>query len=234
MSYAEAQQVITAYQNCELSMFACIGAISLLRKVTFKKYQQKRIQLVKNFVYEHKEKFTCILETDDNWVPKILSKCNEDWFNTIEYVIHKLCDERIFTVQKTFKKYFERKQEFEEWVATTDYKEKLAEINSEYDKEAKHFEELFSEIVADPFFEEACERLENLEEEISNQAERLLQENEGMSIKEAFEQATNSCLATQRVDVPEIRETIQNNLGVTIALKTLINSFDQAFGNLLV
>ena len=52
MSYAEAQQVITAYQNGELSMFACIGAISFLRKVTFKKCQEKRIQLVKNFVDE--------------------------------------------------------------------------------------------------------------------------------------------------------------------------------------
>ena len=170
MSYAKAQQVITAYQNNKLSMVDCIVAISFLRKVTFEKCQEKRIQLVKNFVDEHKEKFAIILETGYNWVPETLSKCNEDCFNTIENVIRKLCNERRLgiTDQKTFDKYLERKQKFEEWVATTDYKEKLAEINSEYDKEAKHLEELFSE------FEEACERLENLEEEISNQAERFL------------------------------------------------------------
>ena len=198
MSYA--QQVITAYQNDELSMFACIVAISFLRKVTFQKCQEKRIQLVKNFVDEHKEKFAIILETGYNWVPETLSKCNEDCFNTIEDVIRKLCHERRLgiTDQKTYEKSLERKQKFEKWVATTDYKEKLAEINSEYDEEEKYFDELFSEIRAHPSFEKACKRLEDLEEEILNQAERLLQENKGISIKEA----TNSCLATQRVDFP--------------------------------
>jgi len=236
MSIAEAQQVITAYQNGELTMFACIGAMSYCGRVTFEKCQEKRKQLVENFVDEHNEEFADILETGYNWVPKTLSKCNEDCFKSIEDVIYYLCNERRlgFTDQKTAIKYFERRKEFEDWVATTDYKEKLAVINAEYDEEEKQFVELFSEIEDDPFFDEACERLENLEEEISNQAKRLFQENNGMSIEEAFEQATNSCLATKGVDVPEIRETIQNNLGVTKALKTLSNSFDQAFGNLLV
>ena len=236
MSIPEAQQVITDYQNGKLSVFACIGEMSFCGRVTFEKCQEKRKQLVKNFVDEHNEEFADILDTPYNWVPETLKKCNEDCFKSIEDVIYKLCNERRlgFTDQKTAIKYFEGRKKFEDWVATTDYKEKLAVINAEYNEEEKQFVELFSEIVDDPFFEEACERLENLEEEISNQAERLLQENKGMSFKEAFEQATNSCLATRCVDVPEIRETIQNNLGVTIALKTLINSFDQAFGNLLV
>jgi len=214
MSYAEAQQVITAYQNGELSMFACIGAMSFCGRVTFEKCQEKRIQLVNNFVVEHYEEFTNILGTGYNWVPDTLKKCNEDCFKSIEAVIHKLCDERRLgrTDQKTAIKYFERRKEFEDLVAETDYNEKLAEIEAEKEKEENQFEELFSIVKDDQSFKEAWERLENLEEEISNQKERLLRENKGMSNEEAIKQAINSCLATQRVDVAEITAILQIRL----------------------
>ena len=166
------------------------------------------------FVGKHYEKFADILETGYNWVPDTLKKCNEDCFKSIEAVIHKLCDERRLgrTDQKTAIKYFERRKEFEDLVAETDYNEKLAEIEAEKEKEENQFEELFSIVKDDQSFKEAWERLENLEEEISNQKERLLRENKGMSNEEAIKQAINSCLATQRVDVAEITAILQIRL----------------------
>jgi len=226
------QELINSYLAGDIPIIAVVAGITHFGNIAYEELKQKKLHFIKNFIEQNTkiicEKLGVTQDWLNNQVTQSLQKTTD-----IELVIGDVCqalfDEKL-SVQKLTSElvmwYLGLKETLKKLVKSTTYYQVLDELQEEYSRKEEEFAECFIQLEDDPQFQLAFEKMESLNEEVSEIASTIIKENISLPVESAFQQALEVVLQRDNIDVPSVREILTGLSGVSIQMKKIGNSFD--------
>ena len=233
------QEIIDKYYKSEISMFSVIGFISYFGRISHEDNFQKRKSFTRSFVIQNIPLLVQKFQLSKEEIINIVDNAEFPDIDTIIYDIgtlllkKRLNDNSLPPTSEDIMWYFNAKKELKDYVNSTSYNEELDRIKFEQEQLTNEFSEIASKIVSEEDFDITSERFEMLVEKVNNIAEKITEREEGINIEDAYNYAVNVVLEEEKIDLPEIREVIENECSVSIALKNLSKNFDKLDGIML-
>jgi len=226
------QNLINSYQAGDISIIAVVAGISHYGNIAYEELKQKKLHFIKHFIEQNSEIICEILGVTQDWLNNQVTQSLQNTTD-IELVIGDVCqallDEKL-SVQKLTSElvvwYLGLKERLKKLVKSTTYYQVLDELNEESSRKEEEFAENFIQLEDDPQFHLAFEKMESLNEEVSEIASTIIKENPSLPVESAFQQAIEDVLERDKIDDPSLREILTSLSGVSIQMKNIGNSFD--------
>jgi len=226
------KELINSYQAGVISIIAVVAGITHFGNIAYEELKQKKLHFIKHFIEQYSEIICEKLGVTQDWLNNQVSKSLQNT-TCIELVIGDVCkalfDEKLAGQKLTselFIWYMGLKEKLENLVKSTTYYQVLDELQEEYSRKEEEFAECFIQLEDDPQFQLAFEKMESLNEEVSEIASTKIKENLSLPVESAFQQALEVVLHRDNIDVPSVREILTSLSGVSIQMKNIGKSFD--------
>ena len=226
------QELINSYLAGDIPIIAVVAGITHFGNIAYEELKQKKLHFIKNFIEQNTEIICEELGVTQVWFDNQVSKSLQNT-TCIELVIGDVCralfDEKLAGKNPTSELvmwYFSLKENLKKLVESTTYYQDLDELQEEYSRKEEEFAESFSQLEDDPQFHLAFEKMESLNEEVSEIASTKIKEDPSIPVESAFQQAIEDVLERDKIDDPSLREILTSLSGVSIQMKNIGNSFD--------
>jgi len=227
------QNLINSYQSGDISIIAVVAGMTHFGNIAYEEFKQEKLDLIKGFIEQYTEIICEELGVTQDWFDNQITIALQNICIDIELIIGDVCfalfNEKLAGQKPTpelFSWYMGLKERLKILVKSTTYYQVLDELKEEYSRNEEEFVENFIQLEDDPQFHLAFEKMESLNEEVSEIASTIIKENPSLLVESAFQQALEIVLQRDNIDDPSVREILTGLSGVSIQMKKIGKSFD--------